>query len=353
MMSTAGTPLKVLVCDDSLLMRRIISELLEESGFVVVGTATNGAELAAKVAELRPDVITLDVEMPQMDGITAVHRLMKSNPTPVVMVSSLTAAGADATIRAMEAGAVDAIQKPPSRASKSAWLPLREELAAKIRSAARARASVLQRTPRIATPAPGLSARAGASVGELIIIASSTGGPRALAQVIPRLPSPLGAGVLIVQHMPPGFTASLAARLNKDSALTVREAKDHDQITPTTALLAPAGWHLEVTGHGRVRLSTDPPIGALRPRADITFASAANHYPGKILSVVLTGMGNDGEAGIRETKKKGGRVLTEDESTCVVYGMPRAVVQAGLSDAAVPLDAMAIAIVEAVANAKR
>lgn len=354
-MTTADstTSLKVLVCDDSLLMRRIITDLLTESGFDVVGTATNGAELAAKVAALKPDVITLDVEMPQMDGITAVHRLMKSHPTPVVMVSSLTAAGADATIRAMEAGAVDAIQKPPSRASRAAWLPLREQLAAKLRAAAGARVSVLQRSPRIARPAAGLSARAGTASGELIIIASSTGGPRALSQVVPRLPSPLGAGVLIVQHMPPGFTKSLALRLDSDSALNVREAKDHDTISPDTALLAPAGWHLEVSAPGKVRLTSDPPIGALRPRADITFASAAKHYGGKILSVVLTGMGNDGEAGIREIKKKGGRVLTEDESTCVVYGMPRAVMQAGLSDAAFPLDAMAIAIVEAVAGSTR
>lgn len=351
--SSRTTPLRVLVCDDSLLMRRIISDLLSESGFEVVGTATNGAELEARVAELKPDVVTLDVEMPQMDGITAVHRLMKANPTPVVMVSSLTAEGADATIRAMEAGAVDAIQKPPSRASKAAWLPLREELAAKLRAAAGARVSVLRRSPRIARPAAALSARAGTATGELIIIASSTGGPRALAQVVPRLPSPLGAGVLLVQHMPPGFTASLAIRLNNDSALTVREAKETDQISPDTALLAPAGSHLEVTAQGHVRLSHDPPIGALRPRADITFASAAKHYGGKILGVVLTGMGNDGEAGIREVKKRGGRVLTEDESTCVVYGMPRAVVQAGLSDAAFPLDAMAIAIVEAVAGSKK
>jgi two-component system chemotaxis response regulator CheB len=152
--------------------------------------------------------------------------------------------------------------------------------------------------------------------------------------------------------MPPGFTASLAARLDADSALTVREARAHDEISPDTALIAPAGHHLEVVGPRRVRLSDDPPIGALRPRADVTYASAAKAYGGKILCVVLTGMGNDGEAGIREVKRKGGRVLAEDESTCVVYGMPRAVTEAGLTDAVFPLDAMAIAIVEAVAQSR-
>lgn len=347
-----GARVKVLVCDDSPLMRRVIADLLTESGFEVVGAATNGAELAAKVKELRPDVITLDVEMPKMDGITAVRNLMMTNPTPVVMVSSLTARGADATIRALEAGAVDAIQKPSGNSGRTAWLPLREELVAKVRSAATVRMSVMATSRGIAEPAAGLAAKARAATGELIIIATSTGGPRALTQVVPRLPSPLGAGVLIVQHMPPGFTGPLAARLDGDAPLTVREAKSHDRISPDTALVAPAGHHLEVVGPGQVRLNDDPPIGALRPRADITFASAAKVYGRKVLCVVLTGMGNDGEAGIREVKKAGGRVLTEDESTCVVYGMPRAVDKAGLSDASFPLDAMAIAIVDAVAHSR-
>jgi two-component system, chemotaxis family, protein-glutamate methylesterase/glutaminase len=346
----SGARLRVLVCDDSPLMRRILSDLLTEAGLNVVGYATNGAELAGRVAELKPDVVTLDVEMPKMDGIAAVADLMKKHPTPVVMVSSLTANGAAATIRAMEAGAVDAIQKPSARTTADAWLPVRDELVAKLRAAAAVRLTALSPAPKSAAPGARLASRARAVTNELVIIASSTGGPRALAQVVPRLPSPLGAGVLIVQHMPPGFTASLAERLNQSSALTVREAKATDEIRPDTALVAPAGWHLEVTAPGRVRRSSDPPIGALRPRADVTYASAAKHYGGRILCVVLTGMGNDGEAGIREVKRRGGVVLAEDESTCVVYGMPRAVVDAGLSDATFPLDAMAIAISESVAR---
>ena len=345
----APKPLRVLVVDDSPLMRRMLSDLLAEAGLDVVGTASDGAELEARVAELHPDVVTLDVEMPRMDGIAAVTRLMQTNPTPVIMVSSLTAEGADATIRAMEAGAVDAIQKPRARTNRAAWLAIRDDLVGKLRAAAGARVSVMRSPTRIAKPAATLSARA-RTTHQLVIIASSTGGPRALSRVVPQLPTPLGAGVLLVQHMPVGFTTPLAARLNASSPLKVREARENDTIVPDTALLAPAGSHLEVVGPGKVRLSHDPPIGALRPRADVTFASAAKHYGGNILCVVLTGMGNDGEAGIREVKKQRGRVLTEDESTCVVYGMPRAVVEAGLSDAAFPLDAMAIAIVEMVAK---
>ncbi|MEW6581950.1 MAG: chemotaxis response regulator protein-glutamate methylesterase [Actinomycetota bacterium] len=344
-------PVRVLICDDSALMRRILSDLLTDAGLEVVGHARDGAELASRVAELTPDVVTLDVEMPRMDGIAAVADLMARNPTPVVMVSSLTAQGAAATVRALEAGAVDAIQKPAARTTMSAWMAVRDELVTKLRAAAGARVRALRRVPRPATPVDGLAARARAATGHLVVIASSTGGPRALAQVVPHLPSPLGAGVLIVQHMPPGFTASLAERLDQASALTVREARDVDEIRPDTALIAPAGFHLEVTGPGRVRRSSDPPIGALRPRADVTFASAAKHYGGRILCVVLTGMGNDGEAGIREVKRLGGTVLAEDESTCVVYGMPRAVVEAGLSDATFPLDAMPLAIAESLARA--
>ena len=182
-----------------------------------------------------------------------------------------------------------------------------------------------------------------------MIIATSTGGPRALHEVVPRLPGQLGVGVLIVQHMPVGFTKTLAERLDTESALTVREARTTDKITPDVALLAPAGSHLEVSSIGNTRLSDAAPIGNLKPRADITISSAAKVYGSRVLLIVLTGMGNDGEVGARDLKKAGGRILTEDERTCVIYGMPRAVKEAGLSDGAVPLDVMPLAIVETVA----
>ena len=346
---------RVLVCDDSALMRRILGDLLTEAGMRVVGEASDGRQLLAKVRETRPDVVTLDVEMPQMDGISALRELMSKAPTPVVMISSLTAQGARATVQALAAGAVDAVQKPPLRASPAAWAPIRDELVGRVRAAARARVRPLGAGTRAgaATGRPGgaLAARAAGADAPLVVISTSTGGPRALAEVLTRLPSPLGAGVVIVQHMPVGFTASLAERLDVESALTVREARDRDPIRPDTALLAPAGHHLEIVP-GRVRLSSAPPIGALRPRADVTLESAARAYGRRVLSVVLTGMGNDAEKGTAAVKRAGGWALAEDERTCVVYGMPRALVQAGLADAVVPLDAMPLAIVEAVARGR-
>ncbi|HWH14601.1 MAG TPA: CheB methylesterase domain-containing protein, partial [Miltoncostaeaceae bacterium] len=195
-----------------------------------------------------------------------------------------------------------------------------------------------------------LAARAAAPDGPLVVIATSTGGPKALHEVVPRLPARLGAGVLLVQHMPVGFTRSLAERLDGASAMEVREARATDEIRPGTALLAPAGHHLEVSLQGRTRLSDAPPIGGLKPRADITISSAARHYGRRLLLVVLTGMGNDGLAGARDARAAGARILTEDERTCVIYGMPRAVAEAGLTDGAVPLDVMPLAIAEAVAG---
>ena len=339
-------PLRVLVCDDSPLLRRVVSDLLTDGGLEVVGQARDGVELLERVAALRPDVVTLDVEMPRRNGLDALGDLMRERPTPVVMVSSLTGTGAAATAAALAAGAVDVVQKPRLRLSPGSWGAVRDELVGKVRAAGAARMGALARAPRSMPPGPELAARAGAAGGRLVVIATSTGGPRALQALVPRLPSPIGAGVLIVQHMPPGFTRSLADRLDAESALTVREAADGDPIRPDTALVAPAGHHLEVAGRGRVRLSDAPPVGALRPRADITLESAARHHAPGVLAVVLTGMGDDGTPGAAAVKRAGGRVLAEHESTCVVWGMPRAVVAAGHADAVFPLDEMARAIAE-------
>ncbi|MEQ9114124.1 MAG: CheB methylesterase domain-containing protein, partial [Miltoncostaeaceae bacterium] len=201
-----------------------------------------------------------------------------------------------------------------------------------------------------ARPGAALAGRAGAPGGPLVVIACSTGGPRALQAVVPRLPERLGAGVLIVQHMPEGFTASLAKRLDADSRLTVREAADSDGIRPGTALIARAGNHLEVTSRERVRLTSTPPIGALRPRADVTIESASKHFGRSLVIVVLTGMGDDGLAGCRVAKPAGAHILAEDESSAVVWGMPGAVATAGLTDALVPLEAIPLALAEMVAT---
>lgn len=337
-----------LVCDDSPLMRRVVRDALTEGGIEVVGEARDGSELVSQVRSLRPRVVTLDVEMPGMSGLAALRQLMRDAPTPVVMVSSLTGQGARETVEALASGAVDVVQKPTSAAGRSGtW---RGDLARRVRAAASARVGRIDAAPAVHAPPAAAARRAADPTGPLVVIATSTGGPRALAQVVPRLPAPLGAGVLIVQHMPPGFTRSLAERLDAGSALEVRETRGGETIRPGVALLAQAGRHLEVSGPGQTRLSDAPPIGALRPRADVTLETAARHYGRRVLAVVLTGMGNDGEAGARAVKEAGGRVIVEDARTCVVWGMPRAVATAGLADATVPLDRMALAIVEAAAG---
>lgn len=341
---------RVLICDDSPLLRRVIGEMLTEGGMHVVGEARDGVELVERVAALRPDVVTLDVEMPRRDGLEGLRALMATHPVPVVMVSSLTGAGTAATIAALEAGAVDAVCKPALRLTPAGWGPARDELVRAVRAAAGAKVSALAGTPRPARPGAALAGRAGGDGGPLVVIASSTGGPRALAALLPRLPSPLGAGVVIVQHMPPGFTGSLARRLDELSKLTVREARPRDTIAPGTALIARAGAHLEITGRGRVAHSDAPPVGSLRPRADITLEGAARHYGRRVLAVVVTGMGQDGLVGCRAVRAAGGRVIAEDASTAVVWGMPGAVAQAGLADAVLPLDAIALGITEMVAT---
>jgi two-component system chemotaxis response regulator CheB len=344
---------RVLVCDDSPLLRRVLTDLMTDGGLTVVGEARDGIELVERARELSPDVITLDVEMPRRDGLDGLRELMRVRPTPVVMVSTLTGAGSAASVAALAAGAVDVVQKPALRLDAARWGPARDELVAKVRAAAGARTSALGLAPRPARPGARLAALAGGAGGRLVVIATSTGGPRALQALMPRLPSPLGAGVLIVQHMPPGFIGPLAGRLDAVSALEVREARDGDRIAPGTALIAPGGRHLEVSARGRVALSDAPPIGALRPRADVTLTTAARHYGDRVLAVVLTGMGDDGTAGGRDVREAGGTVIVEDESSCVVWGMPRAVARAGLADAVVPLDAMPLAIAQAVSAPAR
>ena len=339
---------RVLVCDDSPLLRRVIRDMLTDGGLAVVGEARDGFELVEKAVALQPDVITLDVEMPRRDGLEGLRELMVTRPTPVIMVSALTGEASAETTAALGAGAIDVVEKPALHLSPRGWDATRDELVAKVRSAAGARTAALARPVHPATPGVRLATSAGRAGGDLVIIATSTGGPRALHSVVPYLPSRVGGGVLIVQHMPAGFTRPLAAQLDEKSTLAVRESEETDQIRSDTALIAPGGSHLEVTARGRVRLSQAPPIGALRPRADVTIESAARHYGARITLVVLTGMGDDGLAGARAVRAAGGTILVEAERTCVVWGMPRSVEEAGLADAVLPLDAMPLAIAEAV-----
>src|SRR5215211_5898045 len=330
---TAAPPTRVVVADDSGLMRRVLTHALSEAGFDVVGQAADGDEALELCRRLRPDTMTLDLHMPGMDGIGVLRELKRpgSPSIPVIVVSAFSPAHGARAVDALAEGAFDLVAKPSAGAPLSVFVA---ELADKVRAAA---GSVRRLVPP-ARPALAAGKR-------FVAIASSTGGPAALARLVPALPAPLGTGSLIVQHMPPGFTASLAARLDKVSPLNVSEAVNGDTLGPDKMLMAPGGWHLRVDADRRAVLSEEAPIGGLRPRADLTIVDAATLFGRRLLLVVLTGMGNDGVEGAKAVRAHGGRVLIQEESTCTVYGMPRAVAEAGLADAVHALDDLPAAIV--------
>jgi two-component system chemotaxis response regulator CheB len=347
---------RVVVADDSRLMRRILSDALGRQGFEVVATAADGDEALAACNEHRPDAMTLDLHMPGLDGLGVLRALKagKATSVPVIVVSAFSPAHGARAVDALAEGAFDLVAKPAMGESLEDFT---KELARKVNDAAdsgkarvRRRVMPLASAPAVAPlapkplaprPATPLRPRGGK---KFVMIASSTGGPKALGELIPKLPSPLGSGSVIVQHMPPGFTASLATRLDGSSPLNVIEAKPGDSVDPKRLLLAPGGAHLRMDAGGRVRLSDDAPMGGLRPRADLTIADVAKLYGPNLLLVVLTGMGKDGLEGAKAVKAAGGRVLVEAESTCVVYGMPRAVAEAGLADDVLPLNELPAAI---------
>jgi two-component system, chemotaxis family, protein-glutamate methylesterase/glutaminase len=341
---------RVVVADDSRLMRRMLADALARQGFDVVGTAADGDEALDLCRAHQPDALTLDLHMPGLDGLGVLRALRegKADPVPVVVVSAFSPAHGAYAVDALAEGAFELVAKPALGEPLETFT---SELGRKVGEAAHA-GRVRSRAPRLAPRRPEPSApprssalaarRAGA--GTLLVIASSTGGPRALGELVPRLPAELGAGGLLVQHMPPGFTASLAARLDGASALTVREARSGDVLERGSLLVAPGGAHLRLSDDRRLRLADDAPEGGLRPRADFTIADAARLFGRRVLLVVLTGMGKDGLEGATAVKRAGGRVLVEAESTCTVYGMPRAVAEAGLADEVLPLDRLADAV---------
>jgi two-component system chemotaxis response regulator CheB len=344
---------RVVVADDSRLMRRMLSDALGRQGFDVVATAADGDEALKACNEHKPDALTLDLAMPGMDGIGVLRALRagRAVPVPVVVVSAFSPAHGARAVDALAEGAFDLVAKPAFGESLTGFS---DELGRKVGEAAhagrvrRAPARRPECRPAHVTPArPGAPARRGpgSRTARLLVIACSTGGPKALGDLVPRLPSPLGAGTLIVQHMPAGFTASLATRLDGHSPLSVREAAGGETLAPGTAFIAPGGAHLRIDAERRLRLSDDAPVGGLRPRADFTIADAARVFGPRMLLVVLTGMGKDGLDGAHAVRKAGGRILVESETTCTVYGMPRAVADAGLADAVLDLDELPAAIV--------
>src|SRR4051812_40424933 len=294
-MATAPAhPIRVVVADDSALMRRLLTDGLTARGFEVAGVAKNGDQALVLCRELQPDVLSLDLAMPGMDGIGVLRALRdERSPIPVVVVSAFSPAHGARAVDALAEGAVELVAKPGGPDGLDAFLG---ELSEKVRTAAGSRPK-----PRLVTPAPQhtVAAPTRARTRRTVVIACSTGGPRALAELLPKLPSPLGNGGLIVQHMPAGFTASLAQRLDRASALSVREAAAGATLEPGTLLIAPGGSHLRLSEQGVAELSDEPAIGGLRPRADLTIADAARLYKDRLLLVVLTGMGKDGLDGAR------------------------------------------------------
>ncbi|MDA8146377.1 MAG: chemotaxis response regulator protein-glutamate methylesterase [Thermaerobacter sp.] len=334
----------VLIADDSVFMRHLIQQFLTRPGEIeVVGTARNGREAVEMVHALHPDVVTMDVEMPVMSGLEAVERIMRERPTPIVMVSSLTEAGAEVTLQALSLGAVDFIAKPDGGSIRSIGT-IKDELVRKVLACRQAHLP----GPRPAAPLPVLHAGPGRGADRFVVIGSSTGGPNALQQIIPRLPEDLGARVLVVQHMPPGFTRSLALRLDHLSALPVREAADGEVPAPGTVLVAPGGFHTLLSPEGAIRLTQDPPVHGVRPAVDPAMETAARHFGSRTVGMILTGMGFDGARGMAQIKAAGGRTIAQDEASCVVYGMPKAVVEMGNADVVAPLDQLAASLVRCV-----
>jgi two-component system, chemotaxis family, protein-glutamate methylesterase/glutaminase len=346
----------VLIVDDSAFMRKLVSEILSTSGeFRVVGTARNGLDALKQIHALDPEIVTLDVEMPELDGLQALGYIMSETPRPVVMLSALDSPhGGELTIRALELGAVDFVHKPTAGIGDAA-----EALGARLLDALRAASCVnLGGVPMLARPAlvDGHGGRAGPGAAtQAVVIAASTGGPRALAEVIPRLSPGLDAAVLVVQHMPAGFTASLASRLHVMSRLAVSEARHGDRIEHGRVYVAPGGMHMrviDVNGMPVIALDQTPPIWGVRPSADPLFRSAAHRFGAALVGVVLTGMGRDGAEGLRAVRDKGGYAIVQDRETSIVYGMPQAALATAGADRMLPLDAIATEIGDAVNRAR-
>ncbi|MGJ7516247.1 protein-glutamate methylesterase/protein-glutamine glutaminase [Pseudomonas baetica] len=371
---------KVLVVDDSGFFRRRVSEILSaDSNIQVVGTATNGKEAIDQALALKPDVITMDYEMPMMDGITAVRHIMQRCPTPVLMFSSLTHEGARVTLDALDAGAVDFLPKNFEDISRNPE-KVKQLLCEKILSISRSnrRVSAYSAPAPVAAPAPTSTPSSIGSYGasapvrpapapiparahapspsspapkrkayKLVAIGTSTGGPVALQRVLTQLPASFPAPIVLIQHMPAAFTKAFAERLDKLCRISVKEAEDGDILRPGLALLAPGGKQMMIDGRGAVKILPGDERLNYKPCVDITFGSAAKSYGDKVLAVVLTGMGADGREGARLLKQGGSSIWAQDEASCVIYGMPMAIVKAELADAVYSLDDIGKHLVEA------
>lgn len=333
--------IKVLVVDDSAFMRKVISDLLEEDPRIkVIDRARNGKEAVEKVVKLQPDVVTLDVEMPEMDGLAALKEIMRLKPTPVIMVSSITRKGAEITIKALTLGAVDFVTKPSGTISLDMQV-VAQELREKIIAAASVAVDKLAGIVSLPIAEVRKLPLVRKGQVELVAIAASTGGPRAIQSILEKIETTSMVPIVIVQHMPKGFTKSFAERLNEVSKLDVVEGYDNLPLKPNLAVVAPGGSHLIVEynkmGQLVCRLSDMPPLHSVKPAADLLFLSVADTVGGASLGVILTGMGRDGAEGAKAIRQKGGYVIAESSETCVIYGMPKAAVESGSVDEVLPL----------------
>ena len=345
--NTATTSIvRVLVVDDSAYVRKMVTQMLSRSPFVeVIATAHDGVEALELASELQPDVITCDLNMPEMGGVRFVQEQMARRAIPIVIMSIANRAGEE-VLAALDAGAIDFVQKPTALASER-LLDVADELVEKVKAAAKA---TVRRAPAAESqPARITMPRLGVTSTDIVVMGISTGGPQGLKSLIPRLPADFPVPVAIVLHMPVGYTEMYASKLNELSELRVTEAQEGDDVVAGRVFIAPAGRHLTFRrANDRVvaHLDLRPLDTPHRPAVDMLFQSAADVYGARTLGVVMTGMGSDGREGAAWIKARGGRILTEAEESCVVYGMPRSVVEAGLSDCSVTLENMAGAILE-------
>lgn len=342
--------INVLVVDDSAFMRKIISDILKSAGDIeVVATAKDGSEALEKVKSFNPDVITLDVEMPVMDGLSCLKELQKITRVPVIMLSSLTQGGARATIEALESGAVDFIAKPTGLFDINGE-EKKQEIIDKIRMVRNIKTGRTVAGGKVRYVKSPVSVKSN-TLKAIVAVGTSTGGPKALQEVIPFIPGDIPAAVLVVQHMPAGFTRSLAERLNTISSLTVKEAENEDIIQPGYVYIAPGDYHMKVNkapdGVLRIILDQGPTIGGHRPAVNVMMKSLSNTGFTNVIGVIMTGMGSDGSEGITSIKQYNkGFIISQDEKSCVVYGMPRAAVLTGMVDSVVPLKKIANEIVK-------
>jgi two-component system chemotaxis response regulator CheB len=363
-------PLRVLVVDDTILYRKIVSDVIAAlPGVEVVGSAHNGKAAIAKLASLKPDLLTLDIEMPEMSGLEVLDHIQQHAPhIGAIMLSTLTQEGGAMTMKALELGAFDFIPKPQSggmvenrKKIEAAIAPMLQAFRRSIRVPGMRKAKT---PPGKAAPIGGvrkpvsagprrLPPRLNRSRAEIVAIGISTGGPKALARMLPMIPRDIGVPIVIVQHMPPMFTRSLASSLAAKCQIAVREARQGEPIEPNTALIAPGGKQMKIVagadGKTRtIKITDDPPENSCKPSVDYLFRSVAHHYVGRATGVIMTGMGSDGTDGLKLLKQNGATIIAQDEASCVVFGMPKEAAESGLADAVVPLNQIADTIVKTV-----